>query len=575
MELVASPDIAVANIPETRSRAPRLPALTSLRFVAAAMIVVWHMRGSLGVPEHFAEPVILGHAVAFFYVLSGFILAYVYPSLSAPGATRRFIVARIARLWPAHLATLLLFLILLRQEAARYPFSHLVANAAMVHAWIPDGQWFFSFNGDSWSISCEFGFYLMFLVLIRNWRRTWWAKLAGVILVGCGMSLLAYRLHLPSYSPSGHGASLEGMIYINPLARVSEFVVGMSAALLWKWLVPRLRLGLFVGTLVELAAIGAVMLSLFRAGDWARWIGGRFGPAGSAVIGQWLVQGPVMAPAFAALIIGVALERGIIARALSARGALLLGEISYSVYLVHNIILHVYYAHGLQTRNIPSPLAIVVYWAIVLLSAHLLWVFVERPGRRFLVWLGSPRRRVEMPRVDVRAAARAWRWPGAEGAALVLLVFAALNAHFAPPVIHAVASPGGTATAPDLRGVVFSGRFRVQGADVEWLDNSIALRLAWQSVGMQRLVYTVVIQPLDAKGNALAVYSQPQDQLERTAEDGVSLAETFVIPPEIAANTHSVGVVLYRNPPEYLVANRGPRDNNNRRLLVPVPDRPT
>ncbi len=42
-------------------------------------------------------------------------------------------------------------------------------------------------------------------------------------------------------------------------------------------------------------------------------------------------------------------------------------------------------------------------------------------------------------------------------------------------------------------------------------------QLIWQSVGVQQLVYTVVIQPLDTKGNALAVYSQPQDQLERTA----------------------------------------------------------
>lgn len=239
--------------------------------------------------------------------------------------------------------------------------------------------------------------------------------------------------------------------------------------------------------------------------------------------------------------------------------------------------LHVYYAHGLQTRNIPSALAIAVYWAVVLLSAHLLWVFVERPGRRFLVWLGSPGRRVGMPRVDVHAAARAWRWPAVEGAALGLLAFAALNAHFAPPVIHAVAvaSPdAGTTTAPDLRGVVFGGRFRVQGADADRTDDGIALRLIWQSVGMQRLVYTVVIQPLDAKGDALAVYGQPQDQLERTADDGVTLTETFVIPPEVAANTQAIGVVLLRNPPEYLVADRGPRDNDGRRLLITVPIRP-
>jgi hypothetical protein len=65
--------------------APKLEALTTLRFVAAAMIVVFHTLGSLGGAGqwkqfHFAQ------AVSFFYILSGFILCYVYPNLEAPGA---------------------------------------------------------------------------------------------------------------------------------------------------------------------------------------------------------------------------------------------------------------------------------------------------------------------------------------------------------------------------------------------------------------------------------------------------------------------------------------------------------
>jgi len=107
---------------------------------------------------------------------------------------------------------------------------------------------------------------------------------------------------------------------------------------------------------------------------------------------------------------------------------------------------------------------------------------------------------------------------------------------------------------------------------VERTQDSIARQLTWQTVSRQQLAYTVIIQPLDARGNVLTVYSQPQDQLERMADDGVILTETFAIPQEIAANTQTIGVVLYRNPPEYLVADRGPRDNEGRRLLIAVPN---
>lgn len=58
--------------------AGKLQALTSLRFFAAALIVVYHSRG-LGTPSGFADGFAWTQAVSFFFVLSGFILAHVYP----------------------------------------------------------------------------------------------------------------------------------------------------------------------------------------------------------------------------------------------------------------------------------------------------------------------------------------------------------------------------------------------------------------------------------------------------------------------------------------------------------------
>lgn len=59
----------------------KLDALTSLRFFAAGAIVLHHISGTMGIPR--IEGYNLAQGVSFFFVLSGFILLYVYPHLES------------------------------------------------------------------------------------------------------------------------------------------------------------------------------------------------------------------------------------------------------------------------------------------------------------------------------------------------------------------------------------------------------------------------------------------------------------------------------------------------------------
>src|SRR5438874_9672096 len=77
-----------------------LPALTSLRFFLAALVVLRHSNGLFGIPPSFAY-LAFGQSVSGFFVLSGFLLTYRYPALDGPG-TRRFLVSRVVRIWPLH-----------------------------------------------------------------------------------------------------------------------------------------------------------------------------------------------------------------------------------------------------------------------------------------------------------------------------------------------------------------------------------------------------------------------------------------------------------------------------------------
>ena len=159
-------------------RPQKLDALTSLRFFAAAMIVVSHAHpifGSWGIAN--AAP--LGQGVSFFFVLSGFILAYNYPVLANGAEARRFWLARFARVWPLHAVTALLWIAVVFNFDRQTYFSgydglaRLFTNMLLVQAWMPLKDWSLSFNGVSWSLSVEFFFYASFPFLIARWKNHW------------------------------------------------------------------------------------------------------------------------------------------------------------------------------------------------------------------------------------------------------------------------------------------------------------------------------------------------------------------------------------------------------------------
>ena len=159
-----------------------LSNLTPLRGIAALLTAIFHVElvlssfGGVLVPGESSS--ILGRMylmVDFFFVLSGFILCYVYAQNFADSVTgqdfRKFTIARFARVYPLHLFSLLLtalFIFLLKEwgvavspildtENSVYSF---ITNLFLLHS-MNLHQWF-TFTHASWSISTEWWMYMLF-----------------------------------------------------------------------------------------------------------------------------------------------------------------------------------------------------------------------------------------------------------------------------------------------------------------------------------------------------------------------------------------------------------------------------
>jgi peptidoglycan/LPS O-acetylase OafA/YrhL len=369
-------------------RGARLDALTSLRFFAAFAIVIHHNRGFLLPSETLAEwP--LGQGVSLFFVLSGFILVHVYPELPSKEAVRGFWLARIGRIWPAHLVALTLVLIITgTQTLGGHSPAIFLANLFMIHSWIPSREYFFSFNALSWTISTELGFYVLFPFLIYRFGATWMWKLlaAAALLLGIIVSCTIWKI--PSYSDSYNGVTNFSLLYISPLGRLFEFVLGMSTALWWHRLRPLVGSNVWIWTLAEVAAVGAALWCM-RYGTY--YLIQMAQLTKLPVAQEWLIHAGSCF-SFAALIWIMASGTGLIGRFFSSPLFVFLGEISYATYMLHQVMMDAYRNYLPWLPAIPHQLEFLAFAAVLLVTSALVYLFIEQPLRTRIRSLGLRRK---------------------------------------------------------------------------------------------------------------------------------------------------------------------------------------
>ncbi len=366
------------------------PQLTFTRYVAALAVVTFHYAAfHVGHGLHWLDdgrwltfvtqwPV----AVTFFFVLSGFVLATAYPTLDGADARRRFWRARFARIYPVYLLALVLT-VALQSRADGVSASAVLGQASLLQGFVP--AWIGTLNYPGWSLSAEAFFYALFPWLI-GWMST--RRSAAALLLPVAALWIVTQLvymALLGLDAAGLLSPAAGIfVRFNPPLYLSSFVWGIAAALLLRehaaWCDARpwiARRGAMLALAASIAAVAAGLAII---------------PGSSHASSLHVVTDHCLfAPLFAMAIAALALDRSGLARVLSWRPLVILGEASYAVYILQVPAWIVFGAWVRPTLAIGPTGGYVVFVALLTALSVLVLYAVEKPARAWLRPAGGAR----------------------------------------------------------------------------------------------------------------------------------------------------------------------------------------
>jgi peptidoglycan/LPS O-acetylase OafA/YrhL len=314
-------------------------------------------------------------STSFFFLLSGFILAYLYwaPNGELSTTRNRFWWQRFTRIYPAHLIVLLLTVLLflprfwMDPSAPSVPLAVAsgIATATLTQAWFPPLVPVWSWP--TWALSA-----VVFLYLVMPWLMRVLAKLSHrqslLLLLALPLISLVPTLVFLQFFPDGGKGQQNWQIFLGstPLFWVPHFVAGMLMSRIFRisrfetaWREkPKLWISLGDAALVAVAAI-----SLMDPHDQA-W--------------RHILRHGALMPLYMLVLYDLALGRGLVARIFSLPGMGFLGQTSFSIFIWQNLFLAIGFMAAMgapDSKNLSFWVAVIGLTTMAIISTYL----IEKP----------------------------------------------------------------------------------------------------------------------------------------------------------------------------------------------------
>jgi peptidoglycan/LPS O-acetylase OafA/YrhL len=359
-----------------RLMAKDIRSLTGIRGAAATWVVFYHVheRDELhGVVKTFLMHGYL--AVDLFFLLSGFVMALSYGRLATAGwsfnSYKTFLMHRFGRIYPLYfLMTCAIALTIIIGWSKALPMQNFgslfLANSALVQAWfsLPN------INAPAWSISTELAAYLLFPLLGAFTLTTRRPVLLVAVPLACWLALCVLHFVPKPLGDADRTGPLDLYSGWTALLRcLSEFTIGLGAYRLTQsgWI------GRWTGEPFVAYAVTAALLGLLCLPD---------------------TDVPAVM-AMSTLLLVLASGRDGVSNLMSSRVVFFLGEISYSMYLLHSQFLRVRQIGEVRwlVSNIGAAgadtVALTALYASLILCSWLTYRMVEKPCRAWFRQAGS------------------------------------------------------------------------------------------------------------------------------------------------------------------------------------------
>lgn len=322
----------------------RLVGLDSLRAIAALAVLFYHYTSGY---EHVVGPHIrpvpsvqFGYlGVDLFFVISGFVIAW---TLQRSSSLADFAFGRIARLYPAYLAAAVITGLVVFGfgfNPTHIPTSDIAWNAIIGLPQLVNAQ---NLDASYWTLGVEVSFYIMAAAVASTLRKTRFETFCLLWL----LASLAARTLLPEHKQ----LQLVLVSYYSPLFVAGAMLFALSPAM--------------KPDRLTLATLAAAIAMCFIGAD-PRWLRPMSGTGLCLFIG---------------LVFGAATGR---LPFLNFRPLVALGQASYSLYLIHQIV--GYWIISNFERLGASPLVAIAVATFLVISAALgLRTLVEVPAQRLI-----------------------------------------------------------------------------------------------------------------------------------------------------------------------------------------------
>jgi peptidoglycan/LPS O-acetylase OafA/YrhL len=333
--------------------------IDTTRTILALLVAIGHFFLWNSVTDKFPSSFFL--AVDFFFVISGFVLmqkVLLSPSVNFDYFFKKFLCSRLYRLFPLYLFTFILSIFLLIIQFGMHfdAFYYVFISLFLFHAmgFKTDAQHLFADTsiGIGWSISVELWMGLIFFSFVYLLRSK---KELLLIFLSCIAFLSA--LLMTNFSPNLMNVNLQRMgnvMTFGAIRGLEGFAIGAISFLLYHKVRKTMRLNLV--TIIE-CIFFAIPVLLFVKFSYDR-------------------QNEFLAPfLFAPILILIALNQGLISRFLSMNFWNPIRTLSYSIYLIHPLLILMYRKLNLEFNAVNG----LIYLLLLIFLSIFSYKFIEKP----------------------------------------------------------------------------------------------------------------------------------------------------------------------------------------------------